>query len=156
MVPMTCRMDDEQVSFEFEIDAYNSGAAPARDIHIAASMFNAGPTQDQEIAAFAARPISEGEPLPPVPPLQRITFRTSLTVPRASLQLFEAAGRQVFVPVLAFNALYRWSGGAGQTAGSSLIGRDTGGEKLAPLRGDAGPRTFGGLGARPLPSGLRN
>jgi hypothetical protein len=156
MVPMTCRMDEGQVTFEFEIDAYNSGAAPARDIHIAATMFNAGPSQDQDIAAFIARPFSEGEPLPPIPPLQRITFRTSLTVQRASLQLFEAGARQVFVPVLAFNASYRWSGGVGQTAGSSLIGRDTGAEKLAPLRGDAGPRAFGGLGARLLPTGLRN
>lgn len=156
MVPMTCQLDDQQAAFEFEIEVFNSGAAPARDIYIAATLLNAGPGQDQDIAAFLSRPIAEGEPLPPIAPLQRVTFRTSLVVQRASLQLFEAGGRQVFVPVLAFNALYRWSGGAGQTAGSSLVGRDTGGEKLAPLRADVGPRAFGGLGARALPTVLRN
>jgi hypothetical protein len=155
MLPMTCHIDEQQVAFEFEIDVFNSGAAPARDIAIAATLFNAGPTQEQDIAAFLAQSIDETDTLPPVPPLQRITFRTPLVVPRASLQLFDAGGRQVFVPVLAYNAVYRWSGGAGQTAGSSLIGRDTGAEKLAPLRADSGPRALGGLGARPLPTGVR-
>ncbi|MBV9529344.1 MAG: hypothetical protein JOZ79_13410, partial [Sphingomonas sp.] len=111
MMPMTCRIDDQQVVFEFEIDVFNSGAAPARDIHIAATLFNAGPSQDEDLAAFASREIDAGDPLPLVPPLQRITFRTSLTAQRAALQLFESGGRPVFVPVLAFNAVYKWSGG---------------------------------------------
>jgi hypothetical protein len=156
MLPMTCRIDGQQVAFEFDIDVFNSGAAPAREINIAATLLNAGPDQDQEIAAFIARGIAEGEPLAPLAPLQRVTFRTALVAPRASLQLFEAGGRQLFVPLVVFNALYRWSGGAGQTAGSALIGRETGADKLAPLRADSGPQAFGGLGARPLPTGVRS
>ncbi|MGZ2412141.1 hypothetical protein ACUXST_001562 [Sphingomonas sp. F9_3S_D5_B_2] len=155
LVPTECRLDGEQVAIEFEIDLLNSGGAPARDILVEATLFNAGPTQEQDIGAFMAKPRPEGEPLAAIPPLQRINFRTSLIAPRANLQLFEMGGRHVFVPVLAFNAMYRWSGGEGQTSGSYLIGRDTGSEKLAPLRADAGPSAFRGLGARPLPTGVR-
>jgi hypothetical protein len=72
------------------------------------------------------------------------------------VQLFEVAGRQVFVPLIGFNILYRWGGGEGQTSNGFLLGRDTQGEKLAPFRIDLGPRVFRGLGARPLPQGVRN
>jgi hypothetical protein len=59
------------------------------------------------------------------------------------------------VPLIAMNALYRWSGGEGQTSVSYLLGRDIKGEKMAPFRLDLGPRLFRGVGARALPSGLR-
>ena len=60
----------------------------------------------------------------------------------------EVAGRKLFVPLVGVNALYRWSGGEGQTSASYLVGRDNDGEKMAPLRLDLGPRVFRGLGAR--------
>jgi len=69
--------------------------------------------------------------------------------------LLNIGGRQVFVPLIAFNTLYSWSTGEGQTSASYLLGRDTKSEKLAPFRLDHGAREFSGLGARPLPSGVR-
>ena len=59
------------------------------------------------------------------------------------------------MPLIGFNALYKWSGGDGQTSTSYLIGRDTKSEKMAPLRLDLGPRTFRGLGARQHNVGVR-
>lgn len=155
LTPVACRVDGEQVVFEFEIELFNSGAAQARDPQIQATLFNAGPTQEQDIGAFMARPAIEGDPLEAIGPLQRMSFRTSLTAPRASVQLFELGERQVFVPLIAVNATYRWSSGEGQTSASYLLGRDTGAEKLAPIRADLGPRAFGGLGTRPLPTAVR-
>ena len=155
LVPVACRVEDELITFDFEIDIFNSGSAAARDVRIQATLFNAGPTQEEDIGAFMARPSLDADPLAPIPPLQRATFRSSLQAQRASIQLFEVAGRQLFVPIVAFNAVYRWSGGGGQSSGSYMIGRETGAEKLAPLRADLGSRAFGGLGARPLPTSVR-
>ena len=56
------------------------------------------------------------------------------------------AGRKVFVPLIAFNALYDWSGGEGQTSAAYLVGRETNGDKLGPLRLDLGAREFRSLG----------
>jgi hypothetical protein len=62
----------------------------------------------------------------------------------------------LFVPLLAFNALYRWAGGEAQTSTSYLVGRDNKSEKLAPFRLDAAPRVFRGLGAREHNVRVRN
>lgn len=153
--PLRCTVEDHQVTVEFELELLNSGNAPARAVLAEASVFNAGPAQDEEIGAFFARPVGEGERLETLPPLQRMNLKTKVIVPRASVQVFEVGGRQVFVPLIAFNALYRWSGGDGQTSASYLLGRDTKGDKMAPFRLDLGPRVFRNLAARQLPLGLR-
>jgi hypothetical protein len=79
-----------------------------------------------------------------------------VTAPRENMQLFEIGGRQVFIPLIAFNALYSWSNSSGQTSASYLLARDTKGEKMAPFRVDLGPRIFRGVGARLLPTAVRN
>ena len=127
----------------------------AREVLVEASMFNAGPTQEQDIGAFFAAPIGQGERIEALPPLQHVTIRTSLVAPRANIQIFELGGRQVFVPLIAFNALYRLGGGNGQTSVAYLLGRETSGDKLGPLRVDLGARAFTALGIRPLPIGVR-
>jgi hypothetical protein len=62
----------------------------------------------------------------------------------------------VFVPLIAFNALYRWGSGEGQTSASYLLGRDTKGEKMGPFRIDLGPRIFRSVAGRLLPTGIRS
>jgi hypothetical protein len=153
--PLRCIVEDHQVTVDFELELFNSGDAPARAVLAEASIFNAGPAQDQEIDAFMARPVGAGERLDSLAPLQRMNLKTQVVAPRSSVQIFEIGGRHVFVPLIAFNALYRWSGGDGQTSASYLLGRDTKGDKLAPFRLDLGPRVFRGLAARPLPLGAR-
>jgi hypothetical protein len=156
MQPLRCIVEEAQVIFEFELDLFNSGNAPARAVLVEASVFNAGPNQDQDIGAFFGQPIGEGERIDAIPPLQRMTLRTQVVAPRENVQVLDIADRQVFVPLIAFNALYRRSGGEGQTSVAYLLGRDTKAEKLAPFRLDLGPRIFRGVGARPLPMGVRN
>jgi hypothetical protein len=153
--PNGCAVDDANISVEFEVQILNSGSVPARDILVEASMFNASATQEQDLGAFFSKPAGQGERIEALPPLQSVTMRTTLVAPRANIQLFELAGRQVFVPLVAFNALYRWGGGRGQTSVSYLLGRETRSDKLGPLRADLGSRTFTGLGVKLLPTGLR-
>jgi hypothetical protein len=154
--PLRCIVEETRITFEFELDIFNSGNAPARDVLVEASVFNAGPTQEQDIGAFFAQPVAQGERITAIPPLQRMTLRSQVVAPRENVQVLEVAERQVFIPLIGFNALYRWSAGEGQTSASYLLGRDTKSAKMAPFRLDLGPRIFRGVGARLLPVGLRN
>jgi hypothetical protein len=154
--PLRCILENERVMVEFEIELFNSGSGPARAVLVEATLFNAGPVQDQEIGAFFANPVGAGERIVVIPPLKRVAIKTQVAVPSERMQAYELAGRQVIVPVIAFNALYSWSGGKGQTSVSYLLGRDTKGEKMGPFRLDLGPRIFRGITGRLLPSGVRN
>jgi hypothetical protein len=155
MQPVRCIVDDAKVTIEFELELYNSGTAAARAILVEAVAFNAGPTQDQEIGAFFAKPVGEGDRIEAIAPLQRMSLRTQVVAPRENVLVFEAGGRKLFVPLIAFNALYRWNGRDGQTSVSYLLGRETEGEKMAPFRIDLGARQYRKVGARPLPTGVR-
>jgi hypothetical protein len=149
LTPSRCIIDQEQAVIEFTVTARNSGNAPARDVRIEVAMINAGPAQDQEIGRFFDQPAGVGEPLEVIPPMRSIQLNSRVGMPLEQVRAFEAAGRKLFVPLLAFNALFRWSGGEGQTSLSYLVGREGEGEKMAPFRLDLGPRIFRNLGARP-------
>lgn len=147
-VPQRAVINDDGATIEFEIGVFNSGSAPARDVLVEAALFNAGPEQDESIGAFFARPTAAGEPIPALPPLQRLTFNHAVAMTREQMRLFNVEDRSVFVPVIGFNALFKWSGGDGQTSASYIIGRDGNGDKLAPFRADLGARVFRDVGAR--------
>jgi hypothetical protein len=155
MQPLRCIVTDETVTVEFELDLFNSGSAPARDVHVAAALVNAGETQEQALANFFAQRPGPGECIEVIQPLKRVTFTTQIATSRQQVQVLEMGGRHVFVPVLAFNANYGWAAKKGQTCVSYLLGRHGQGEKLAPFRLDLGPRLFRKVGARPLPIGVR-
>ena len=58
-------------------------------------------------------------------------------------------GRKLFVPLIAFNALYRWSGGERPDSASFLVGRgDAEGGKMAPFRLDLGAAQLVAASAR--------
>ncbi len=153
--PTRCLIEDEQVTFEFEFGLFNSGSTPARAILVEASYFNAGESQDREIEQFFANPVGEGGRAVSLAPLKRMIITSKVVTPRASIREFDAGGRKVFVPLIGFNALYRWAAGEGQTSASFILGRKTEGEKLAPFRLDMVDREFRALGNRPLPPALR-
>jgi len=154
MRPLRFTIDDAQVKIDFEIELHNGGTAPARAVLAEAKLINAGATQDQELDAFFARPTAAGEGIDAIPPMRSMTFTSQVVAPRAALQEYELAGRKTFVPIVAFNAVYEWGGSKGQTSAAFLVGRDTGGEKLGPLRADEGPREVTRLGTLALPNRL--
>ena len=143
------------MTFEFELELFNSGSAPARGVLVEASFSTPAPAQDQEIGAFFANPVGRGRTDRRDPAAQANRAQDPGRRTARAVQAYELAGHQVFVPLIAFNALYSWSGGEGQTSAGYLLGRDTKSEKLGPFRLDLGPRMFRGLGARLLPSGVR-
>lgn len=154
--PLRCLVEDDQVTIEFELELFNSGAAPARAVLAEASLFNAGVTQDGQLARFFANPVGAGSGIDAIAPLKRINLTSKVVAPRDAIQEYELGGRRAFVPVIAFNALYDWSGGKAQTSSAYLVGRETRGDKLGPLHlDDEAKRDVRALAARELPSQLR-
>jgi len=141
-------VDDEKAAIAFELSVFNSGSVPAREILLEATLFNAGPVADQQIRLFFDNPVAKGDRIPLLAPMQRVTVSTAVFLPRDQVKPIEVEGRPLFVPMIAFNALYKWGGGAGQTSASYLVGKTTKGEKLAPFRLDLGGRVFRNLAAR--------
>ena len=135
---------------------HNNGSAPARDVLIESQLINAGPNQDEEIGRFFRQPAGQGERLPVIPPMGRISIKTRLSIAGDKLRPIAIDGRELFVPLVAFNAVYRWSGGEEQDSASFLVGRGKDGDaKMAPFRLDQGPKSWTGLGARPHSMGLQ-
>lgn len=153
--PTNCIITEQEVTFEFELTLFNSGSVPAREILVEASYFNAAPTQDQDLERFFANPAGEGPREISLNPLKRLSINTRLVTPRAQVREYEAGGRRVFVPLIGFNALYRWSNSHGQTSVGYMVGRSIESEKLAPFRLDMTGRQFHSLGQRLLPPSLR-
>jgi hypothetical protein len=146
--PEAAIVDDEKGAIQFEVTLFNSGSAPAREVHVEGALFNASPDQDQVLGQFFAQPGGQGGDRITVPPLQRMSFRSVVSLPREQLRLFEVEGRTLFVPLVGFNAVYSFSNGQGQTSTSFIVGRNSNGEKMAPFRIAQGAKTFRGLGAR--------
>lgn len=156
-IPERTVVADDTIAIEFTVALYNSGSAPARDVRLEAAMFNASPMQDQQIAAFFRQAAGRGDRIEVVAPLQRVTVRSSVAVPRAEVRPLHAQGRPLLVPMTALTAVYRWgSNNNGQTSASYLVGKQTSTEKLAPFRLDLGPRVFRGLAAREHQLRVRN
>jgi hypothetical protein len=153
--PARCSVEDDKVVIDFEIEMVNRGNAPARGVLVEARMVNAGPAQDAEIGQFFANPVGQGERIDAIAPMKAVRIKSRIVAPRDQVQIYDVGGRKLFVPLVAFNVLYSWARGAGQTSQSFLVGRDTKAEKLAPFRTDMGPRLFRGLGKQPLPLEIR-
>jgi hypothetical protein len=153
--PLRCTVDQDQLTLDFEIELFNSGGSPARDVLVEACMFGAGPTQQQDIAAFFTKTPAPETPVAMIAPLQRLNFRTSLVAKRSALAAADVGGQPMLVPVMAFNAVYRSGGSEARTSVSYLLGREAKGDKLAPFKADGEPRAYASLDARPLPMGAR-
>jgi hypothetical protein len=153
--PLRCIVEDEKVTFEFDLELLNSGKANARGVLVEASLFNASTEQEQVLANFFQNPVGEGQRIAAIEPAKRFSIRTKVETRREHVQIYEVGGRQVFVPLIAFNSLYSWSGGEGQSSVAFLLGIDTNTPKMAPFRVDQGSRIFTKLASQPLPTFVR-
>ena len=150
-----CTIENDKVTIEFEIEITNTGNAPARGVLVEARLVNAGPAQDSEIGQFFSNPVGQGERIDTIGPLKNVRIKSGIVTPLENVQIYEVGGRRVFVPLIAFNILYSWPRGTGQTSASYLVGRDTKSDKMAPFRLDLGPRLFRSLGQTALPIAVR-
>jgi hypothetical protein len=146
---------ESEVLLQFDVTLINSGSAPARDVLVEGRLVCAHAGQDQEIAAFFHEPQATGDRMAGIPPLGKVALKSAVRLPLDQLHSFEVEGRTLFVPLVAFNILFRSGSGESQASASYLVGRGNDeDEKLAPFRLDLGPRIFRGLSARPHSMGL--
>ena len=161
--PTRAVIDDNQASVMFDIIVTNSGNAPARQVLVEACMVNAGPEQDAELRRFFDAPVGMGDRIAMIPPLGKIALKSAVSLLLDQVRGYEVGGRRLFVPLVAFNALYEWGSSQGQSSAAYILGRSTStsegdGERdgrMAPLRLDLGPRIFRGLEGRRHPLGMR-
>ena len=154
--PLSVAIDEAGTAMVvFDLVVHNQGSAPARDVLVEAGMFNAGPLQDTVIGTFFANPRAEGDRIPVIAPMSQIGVRSRVSIAGDCLSPVEMEGRKLLVPLVAFNALYRWSGGETQRSASFLVGRgNNDAAKLAPFALDRGSRAWGDVAARSHSSGL--
>ena len=154
--PLSVAVDDTGTAMVvFDLVVHNHGSAPARDGLVEAGMFNAGPEQDALIGTFFANPKAEGDRIPLIAPMGKVGVRSRVSIPGDRLSALELEGRKLLVPLVAFNALFRWSGGETQRSASFLVGRGSNDEpKLAPFALDRGTRAWGDVAARSHSNGL--
>ena len=160
--PSRAVIDEGRASVQFNITVTNSGSAPARSVLVEGVMINAGAEQDIELSQFFEAPIGAGERIDSIPPMGSVELKSAVSLPLDQVRTYDVNGRKLFVPVIAFNAIYEWSGGTGQSSASFLLGRSGSGEadgdgssRMAPLRLDLGPRLFRDLDARRHTLGVR-
>ena len=151
--PLACDIEAGRVVIHFDIEMLNSGSSAARDLLVEVSLFNAGPTQQQDIAAFFANPAGPGERIPGIAPLKSLSIRNSIVVERSNIRMVELGGNQVYVPVVAFNVHYRDRRRRADV--SQLPGRPRHRRRQARSASIGKPRQITGLGVRPLPIAVR-
>ncbi|WP_375404199.1 hypothetical protein [uncultured Sphingomonas sp.] len=142
-----------------EIGVTNTGDAPAEGIRIGVRLFSTHAGQDGELAAYRAQAIARpATPRFALAPGETRTIRAVAALLHADIRSINAAGRPMFVPLVAVNALYRAAENRdAQTARSFAVGIERAGNpKLAPFWLDQPPRTVSEVAARPHAGGVES
>lgn len=148
--------DESEAILRVDLMVINNGTAAARDLALEAVTTNASEDQTAELKSFFERPAAASVAISELGPLSDTTLSHELRMPRTAIRAYEAQGRTLFVPILAFNAVYRTTSAEGRTSAAFLVGRDVpGSEKLAPLLLAEGQGRLLGLGIRRLEEGVR-
>jgi len=133
---------------EGEVTVVNEGAAPVEDIRVRTALLGAHAGQDADLAAFLAEPM--GRPVVPAFTLgagEVRTLRVVAAVPRDAMRTMVAAGRPMFVPVLAIDL--RGAGGLQVAQGFAVGVERVDSAKLAPFWLDVPDRAYAEVAARP-------
>jgi len=151
IVPERAAATEAEAYVRYALTLTNKGDSDARNIRIDPRLFNAG--AEGEMMDFFQGPIHEqsGSPHVVIAPGQTLKLNGEVAMPKADLREIELGGRRIFVPMVAINVAYDWTGGgSGRTSRSWLVGREAGtpSEKMGPFRLDLGPRIYRSVGRR--------
>ena len=150
--PLHARTTLMGVTIGYRLTLINTGESDVSSVSVAAQMANADAQQHQMLAEFFATPItSAAHDIMVLPAGESIALNGSLSLPHETLNAWRINDRVLFIPFVAFNAVYHWGAGQeGQTAQSYIVGRefDPPADRMAPFRLDQGPREFRPVGCR--------
>jgi hypothetical protein len=136
----------------------NDGAVAAEDVLVRGLLTGADATQQAVLERFLAR--EAGYVLHSVPLLgvgESHWLTGELRIDAAAIAAVRMGSRDVLVPLMAFDADYRWEAGAGRTVGGWIVGQeqDPPTDRLSPLPLDRGMKPYRDIGCRPTALDLR-
>jgi hypothetical protein len=145
-------------TLDAQVTVRNDGDRPAEDILLDVRLLSASASQDDELGALFAQPVTAPATAPfALAPGEEWVVNVLATLPRAAITVLTAGGRPMFVPVAAVNLRYVTEGVAGQTAGAFAVGLERdGAAKLAPFWLDGPGRMHDSVAVRPHALSLRS
>jgi len=148
--PVRAGLNLLSATVEAELTVTNQGDAAAEGVRVAAALLAAHAGLDADLAAFYEQPI--GRTLTPafaLAPREARVVRVVVALARAGIAPLTAAGRPMFVPMVAVTCAYATGAIEGQTAAAFAVGVErVDSAKLAPFWLDEQPRRHDQVGAR--------
>ena len=148
--PMRAGLNLLTATSENEIVVTNVGDGPAANIRMAVTLISAHADHDAELAALYDAPIGRSA----VPPFtleageQRVVTTVAALL-RDAIKPLTAAGRPMFVPIVAVNMTYAAAGSDARLAQAFAVGVErVDSSKLAPFWLDVPPRSYDQVAAR--------
>ncbi len=133
----------------------NSGDVAAEAMKLRIVLTSAQQGQPEMVANFHSdAPNMPGETIGSVNAGEDLNLSIDLQVPLSELRSYPVGNQQLFVPLIVANLAYGWDGAedVDTVETACLIGKEASPPqpKMGALRLDLGPRSFDGLGQRPL------
>lgn len=141
----------------YVLTLHNRGQRPAEDLLIRTLIANADTGQQAMLQQFFAGAVGlPTHSVVSVAPGESHSLTGELRLLPDQIAPVQMGGRALLIPLVAFDAQYRWvdeSGeaiGAGRTGGAFIVGQEKSppADRLAPFRLDLGPRQYPTPGSR--------
>ncbi|MEG3092020.1 hypothetical protein [Sphingomonas sp. PB1R3] len=145
--PLRVGLNMLSATIEAEVTVHNSGATPIGRVAVDLRLLSAHAGLDGELVDLARQP--QGRPIVPafaLAPGETRTVRGVTALPREAIHVIDAAGRPMFVPILAAAAHTDW--GVARCAYAVGLER-VDSAKLSPIWLDQPGRMFDQVAARP-------
>ncbi|MGW8141191.1 hypothetical protein [Sphingomonas zeae] len=145
--PLRVGLNMLSATIEAEVTVHNSGATPIGRVVVDLRLLSAHAGLDAQLVELAHQP--QGRPIVPpfaLAPGESRTVRGVTALPREAIHVIDAAGRPMFVPILAAAAHTDW--GVARCAYAVGLER-TDSSKLSPIWLDQPGRMYDQVAARP-------
>lgn len=148
--PLRAGLNLISATAECEVTVVNRGDGPVEDVRVVLELMSAREGQGDGLATFFAQPIAcPAIPAFAIAPGEERRFRTVAALAHDAIHAFDAAGRPMFVPLLALSAHYRSDGAARRVGQAFAIGVErSDSAKLGPFWLDTPPRLYNTVAAR--------
>ncbi|RZV53335.1 MAG: hypothetical protein EX258_00565 [Sphingomonadaceae bacterium] len=145
--PIRASLSENEFVIDYAMTLSNKGEAMARDVSIDVAIVMAGHEQEERIGKFVAHPPAERTiAVQALNSFGQAPLRGSVRLSGPDLTAINVEGRQLILPTLVF--LPRHRDGKADPIRFVVGRKPQGGDKLAPMRGDLGPRVWRDLEAR--------
>ncbi|WP_265528803.1 hypothetical protein [Sphingomicrobium marinum] len=145
--PIRASLSENEFVIDYAMTLSNKGEAMARDVSIDVAIVMAGHEQEERIGKFVSHPPADRTiAVQALNSFGQAPLRGSVRLSGPDLTAINVDGRQLILPTLVF--LPRHRDGKADPIRFVVGRKPQGSDKLAPMRGDLGPRVWRDLEAR--------